>query len=84
MDTIRRYPSTDAAWFAAEALGNIGQAAVVHLPDLRDHWIRYRKQYGDSNPGTESFEEAVQKLESVLAESETSGQAEPGVGADSR
>jgi HEAT repeat protein len=84
MDTIRRYPSADAAWYAAEALGNIGQAAVVHLPDLRDHLARYRKQYGDSNPGTESFGEAVQKLESVVSESKDQGHAEPSDAADSQ
>ena len=84
IDTIRRYPSTDAAWFAADALGNIGQAAVVHLSDLRDHWIRYRKQYGDRNPGTESFEKAVQKLESVVSDSDNPKHAEPSDAAESR
>ncbi len=61
---VRRSPTADTAWFAIEALGNIGPPARQYVPELKEHLNRYRTAHGESYPGVDSAEEAIQKLES--------------------
>ena len=65
MKTIRNSDS-DAAWFAAEAMGNIGSPAIAHLPELKQLLADTRAEYGDDAPFTDSLEDAVAKLEKLL------------------
>ena len=65
MKTIRR-SNSDAAWFAADAMGNIGSPAIPHLPGLKTQLKNTRTKYGVDAPFTVSLETAIAKIEKFV------------------
>jgi HEAT repeat protein len=56
---VAKDPSDDESWFAAEAIGEIGEPAIEHLDFLRSRLGTGAPQFDDSLLG------AISKLESI-------------------